>query len=288
MRAFAILLASSLPAAGMAVPAQIDVGRSRVVVIRPVESWDPNETTADYSLDSLRSKNFSFQYYDASGAKIVPRGEGWFHEKLATPLSDEVAKIMADNGYGNEGSHVYTISGPIRLQPNQMGDFIKAQNELYRATVIQQGDPTTLASRIASRKAVNLFATIALGAFGADKLSASAVSVSQYSTLYSDIAKLSHGASAALLPIPLPDVDFTGFAEVDIRCVTDNAGHVGEIVIGYRYPKTDAAEQGALAQGIAAAGGIGTTVEEVIAIRAKNYAQRLAIWSECQAMPTCP
>lgn len=286
MRAFALLVAGILPSVAFCAPAHFDVGDAHIIVIRPVDSWDPNKTTSSYSLDSIRSKNFGFQYIDASGAKIVPSSGGMFREKRATPLSDEVFKIMAANGFGNKGSHVYFVSGPIKLQPGQMADFTRAQNQLYRASVVQQGDPASMGSRVAAKQVAGVLATAALAGFGVHKLG-DAVNLSQYSTLYSDISKLTGGASAALLPVPLPDFDFSGFAEVEVRRVTDNAGHIGEIVIAYRKPKTEASEQAALAQAIAAAAGVGTTPPEVETARAADYAQRLSIWSECQATPGC-
>lgn len=286
MRTILLLLAGVLPTFAVAEPAHLDIGDTHVIVVRPIDSWDPNKTTAEYSLDALRSKNFGFQYVDGAGVKIAPRSGGLFSGKVATPLSDEVSKIMAANGFGNKGSHVYFISGPIKLEPARMNDFVSAQNLLYRATIAQLGDPATLGSRIAAKKTVNLLATVAVASFGVDRLG-DRVNLSQYSTLYSDISRLSSGASAALLPVPLPTYDFSGFSEVEVRRVTDNAGHLGEILIAYRNPKSPSSEQNALAQAIAAAGGVGATVQEVEAARAKNYEQRLAIWSECQSAPGC-
>ncbi len=287
MRALAFLVAGVLPVAALAAPAHFNVGDTHVIVVRPIDNWDPNKTTAEYSLDGLRSKNFGFQYIDAAGTKIVPSSGGLFREKRSTPLSDEVFKIMAGSGFGNKGSHVYFVSGPVKLEPGQMADFVRAQNQYFRASVIKDGDPATLASRVTAKKAVYVLATAAVAKFGVDKFGVDAVNLSQYSTLSSDIAKLTGGASSALLPLPLPEFDYAGYSEIEIRRVMDNAGHVGEIVIAYRNPKTPASEQGALAQAIAAAGGVGTTVEEVETTRAKSYQQRLAIWAECQAATAC-
>jgi hypothetical protein len=287
MRTIPLLFAGVLPILAVAAPAHFDVGDAHVIVIRPIDSWDPNKTTAEYSLDGLRAKIFNFQYIDAAGANITPRPGGLFHDKVATPLSDEVLKIMTANGFSNKGSHVFFVSRAVKLEPAHMNDFVKAQNLLYRTAVAQQGDPATLKSRIAAKNAVSLFATMAVAGFGIDKLGHDAVNLSQYSTLYADISKLSGGASVAVLPLPLPDYDYSGFTEIDVRRVTDNARHVGEILIAYRGPKSAASEQSALAQAIAAAGGVGTTEQEVEAARAKDYEQRLTIWTECQATPGC-
>jgi len=237
-------------------------------------------------LDALRARRFGFEYVDAAGVKVTPRPAGLFQDKVATPLSEEVLEIMAASGFGNKGSPMYTVSGPVKLAPDRMTNFIKAQGLLYRATVFRQGDPATLEPRIAARNAFNLFATIVLAGLGASKLG-NTVGLSQYSTFYADIATLSGGAIAAPLPVPLPEYDFSGFRDVEARRVTDNGGHVGEIIIAYHGPKSAASEQNALAQAIAAAGGVGTMVVEAEATRAEDYAQRLAIWSDCQATPAC-
>lgn len=287
MRITPLLFAGIVPVLAVAAPADFDVGDTHVIVVRPTDSWDPNKITADYSKDGLRSRNFGFQYIDATGAKVVPRSRGLFSDKVATPLSDEVFKIMAANGFGNKGSHVVFVSGAVKLEPARMNDFAKAQNLLYRATVVQQGDPTTLGSRIVTKRTVKLLATVAFAGLGIDKVGHDALNLTQYSALYADISMLSSGASGALLPVPLPEFDFTGFSDIEVRRVTDNAGHVGEIIIAYRNPKSAESEQSALAQAIAAAGGVGTTVQEVEAARTKNYEQHLAIWSECQSTPAC-
>jgi hypothetical protein len=282
-----VLLAGVLPTVAISAPAHFDVGDTHVIVMRPADSWDPNKTTAEYSLDGVRSKSFGFQYIDSTGAKVVPRSGGLFSAKVATPLSDEVLKIMSANGFGTKGSHVYFVSGPIKLEPSQMTELVRAQNQLYRAVVTQQGDPATLGSRIAANKAGNLFLTAVVARFGMAKFGVDTVNLSQYASLYGDISRLTGGASAALLPVPLPDYDWSKFTEVEVRRVTDNANHIGEIVIGYRAPKTQMGEQSALAQGIAAAGGVGASVQEIEAARAQNYEQRLAIWAECKATPAC-
>lgn len=284
---FPVFLTGLLPAMAISAPANLDVGDAHVIVMRPADSWDPNKTTAEYALNGVRSKNFGFQYIDSTGAKVVPRSGGLFSAKVATPLSDEVLKIMSANGFSTKGSHVYFVSGPVKLEPSRMAEFVRAQNQLFRAVVTQQGDPATLASRIAADKVGNVFLTAVVARFGIEKFGVDVVNLSQYASLYGDIARLTGGASSALLPVPLPDYDFSKFSEVEIRRVTDNAGHIGEIVIGYRTPKTQMSEQSALAQGIAAAGGVGATLQEIEAARAQNYEQRLAIWAECKSTPAC-
>lgn len=287
MRTLWIAAVAMLPLSVGATPVQADVGDAHVVVVRPVDSWDPNHTTADYSLDSIKKKMFGFKYVDAAGALILPRSGGMLSSKVATPLSDEAIGIMAKSGFTTKGSHMYSISAPVSLDPAGMRDFVRVQNEVHRAAVVEQGDPSTLASRVAGKQFLNVFATAVTAKFGIDRFGANAVNLSQWGSLYTDISKLTGGAGTALLPIALPDVDFSSFSEVQVRKVTDNAGHLGEIVIAYKRPRDDRTEQAALAQAIALAGGVGTTVEDVEAARAADYSGRVAIWSSCGQSPNC-
>jgi hypothetical protein len=288
MRSIALLVAGLFPMLCHAAAVEFDTPATHVIVVRPIDSWDPDKFTASYSLDSLREKSFKFEYVDSNGAVIAPKSGGMFSDKVSTPLSEEVKNQMASGGFKIVGSHVYRISAPWQVEPGKMSEFTKAQNQLYRAAVIKQGDPTELGSRIAAKKTLNVFATIAVAKFGIDKFGGlDPLTLSAYSSLYTDIDKLLGGASAALLPISLPEYDFSEFNQVEIRRVTDNAAHVGEIIIGYRQAKTADDERAALSKAIVAAGGVGTTVQDIEATRAKSYEQRLAIWSECQRTPGC-
>lgn len=287
MRAFFLIASCMLSAVADAKLTFLDLGETQVIVIRPSDHWDPNRTTANYTLKNLRSKNFSFQYIDAAGATVMPRSAALFREKVSTPLTVEVEKILVANGFGNIGSHVYFVSGAVTIAPERMNDFVAAQNLLYRNAVIKQGDPATLSARVAARKATGILATAATTGIGTNILGANTVTLSQYSTLYTDIIKLAGGVSGALVPVPLPSFDFSTFSSVEVRRVTDNARHVGQIIIGYRTEKTAASELAALAQAIAVAGGVGTTAEEVDAARVSDFENRVAIWAECVATPGC-
>ena len=88
MRALAFLVAGVLPVAALAAPAHFDVGDTHVIVVRPIDNWDPNKTTAEYSLDGLRSKNFGFQYIDAAGTKEKDEREDAKKEIFALRIDD--------------------------------------------------------------------------------------------------------------------------------------------------------------------------------------------------------
>lgn len=287
MRKLTALLLAAFSAFANAAPAHLDVGDAHIIVIRPLDGWDPNSSTAEYSLKALRGKNFNFQYVDNSGALVAPSPGGWVSKKVSTPLSDEVARVMAENGFSQVGSHFYYFSRPVSITPDQMQELTRSQNELFRAAVVQQGDPSKLAGTVAAKKALHVLATALVAKVGVDTLGADTVSLSQYGTLHRDIGKLSGATRSVLLPVLLPEFDYSPYSEIELRRVTDNAGHVGEIVIAYRNQKTAAVEQNALAQAIAMAGGVGTTVEEVERARADDYARRTEIWTQCVATPGC-
>jgi hypothetical protein len=282
----AVLSICTIPAIA-AEPVQFDVEGAHVIVIRPVDAWDPNTTTSKYALESINDRGFVYSYMDASGNKILPRSGGIFSSKVATPVSDEVDKIVAAAGFRPHVNYVYDISAPVTLDPAEMVKFTEVQNGLYRAWSVRQGDPAQLESRASAARAFNVLATVATAGFGVKAFGLDAVNLSQYGTLYGDIAKLTSGTSTALLPLPLPAFDFSTFSSVEVRRVADNADHVGEIVIAYRQPKTESVERVALARGIAAVAGAGLTVQDVQEARRRDYAQRVTFWSECQASSIC-
>jgi hypothetical protein len=265
----------------------IDVDGAHVIVIRPMDNWNPSEQMADRSLNSLKKKMFGFNYVDASGAKVAPRPGGMLSSKIATPLSDDVYRMMDEKGWKPYVAISYAITAPLKINPLQMSDLARIQNKFYKASVVQQGDPSKLGSKESAKIAGNVLATVLAAGFGISKLGADTVNLSQYSTLYTDFSNLTGTARSGLLPLSLPEYDFSSFTEVEIRRVTDNAGNVGEIIIGYRTAKTSPVEQSAFAHAIASVAGLDTTVEEVEAARKQNYEQRLAIWSECQSTTAC-
>jgi hypothetical protein len=285
------LFATFLAASALAEPAHLDVGDTHVIVVRPADLWDPSKKTADGPLKSLKNKNFAFQYIDSTGNKIVPNPSPLpWQEKVITPLWEEVRRLGSEKGFKSGVTITYFIERPFKIDPLQMAALTTTQNGLYKAWATKQGDPATLTDRLQTKDNVNLLATVAIAAIGMNKFGVNRVDPTNYFNLYPDIAKLTGGMDKlvpALVPVPLPEYDFSGFTQVDVRKVRDNFGHTGEIVIGYRQPKTAEQELAALAQAIATTAGIDTTEEAIAAARAKNYEMRLAIWEECKAKPGC-
>lgn len=291
MRPFVPLFATFLAASALAEPVHLDVGDTHVIVVRPADLWDPSKKTADGPLKSLKNKNFAFQYIDSTGNKIVPNPSPLpWQEKVITPLWEEVRRLGSEKGFKSGVTITYFIERPFKIDPLQMAAFTTTQNGLYKAWAAKQGDPATLTDRLQTKDNVNLLATVAIAAIGMNKFGVNRVDPTNYFNLYPDIAKLTGGMDKlvpALVPVPLPEYDFSDFTQVDVRKVRDNFGHTGEIVIGYRQPKTAEQELAALAQAIATTAGIDTTEEAIAAARAKNYEMRLAIWEECKAKPGC-
>jgi hypothetical protein len=269
-------------------PVHLDVEGAHVIVIRPMDSWNPNSQFAERSLASLRKKMFAFQYIDASGSNVTPREGGVIFSKISTPISELVFGEMAEKGWRPYVAITYHISAPVQVDPQLMPALRTAQNRLYRAAVVQQGDPAKLESKETLRATGAVLTTVAAAGFGVSKLGASAVNASQYTTLYDDFAKLAGAGRKAMLPLPLPEYDFSQFSSVEVRRVTDNAGNLGEIVIGYKEAKSTEVENRAFAKGISSMAGMDTTVAEVEATRHANYQWREAAWKECSQDATCP
>lgn len=292
MRPSVLLLAALLSSTALAEPVHLDVGDAHVIVVRPADLWDANKKTIEGPLKSIRSKKFGYRYIDANGAQIMPAyytALPWNH-KVITPLSDEVVKASGTGWDTSSSLIIYTIDRPYRIDPAKMPEFTATQNGLYKAWAMKHGDPTTLTDRLNSKDNLNMLATLAVAAVGMHKFGVDRVDVTTYMNLYPDIAKLTGGMDRlvpALIPVPLPDFDFSSYSQVDVRKVRDNFSHVGEIIIAYRQPKTADGEMAALARAIATVALTDTTEDAVTASRAKNYDTRLAIWEECKAKPGC-
>ena len=292
MRPSVLLIAAFLSSTALAEPVHLDVGDAHVIVVRPADLWDPNKKTVEGPLKSMRNKRFGYQYIDATGAKIAPAFNPTlpWNPKVVTPLAEEVAKISGKDWYTSRPDVMYFIARPFRIDPAKMPEFTATQNNLYKAWATKHGDPATLTDRLNSKDNLNMLATLAIAAVGMQKFGVDRVDVTTYMNFYPDIAKLTGGMDRlvpALIPVPLPDFDFSGYTEVDVRKVSDNFSHVGEIIIAYRQPKTAESEMAALARAIATVALTDTTEEAVTASRAKNYETRLAIWEECKAKPGC-
>ena len=283
----AALAALAAPPLADAAPVHIDVDGPHVIVVRTLDRWNTESRLAEVGLDSIRKKAFAFTYVDANGATIGPRPGGLLFKKVATPLSDDLYRLMDAQGWRPVVAINYTIGAPIAVDPARTAELADARRRVYRAWIAHQGDPTTLASKATTRKVVNMLTTAALAGIGIATFGVNRVDVTNYTSLHYDVAKFNGAPRAALLPLNLPEFDFARYRAIDIRHVKDTASGVGEIIIAYTDAKTPDVERAALVRAIVSLAGMDTTVEEIDAARKADYELQVATWNACQASGDC-
>lgn len=272
-----------------AAPVHIEVPGAHVIVVRPMDTWTGNTTTAEYSLDSLTRRKTAFAYDDGTGKLRYPSNKPTSTNPIPTQMEMLVHSGLAKYGFTNNGSSGFSnrMSEPTTINPAQMPTFLAAQNEVFKEFVVRQGDPATLASRIKWRKALNVVATMAFIGAGADKFGINN-SANYVFTLGipEGLAKLTIGERRALSTVPAPTFDFAGYSSVDVRKLAID-DRVGQILIAYKGEKTAAVEDVALAAGIVTASAADTSKEAVELARVQDFEMRKAIWSDCVAGGRC-
>lgn len=281
MKTMLAALALAVPLSASAGPVQFDVGDAHVVVVRPIDAWSPDASLAEKSLKVIDDKGFAYSYIDAAGKKIHPFPGSWISAKVVTPLSEEVGTQLVKAGFKEYGyGHLYEIGAPVSVEVQKLPTLLALQNELYRKWSLLQGDPSELESKVKTKKFIGSVVGLAIGVAGV-KTFGTSVDVTNYVNLTGDINRVAGASARAVMPLPLPDLDFSTCTEVDIRRV-DRFGYIGEIIICYHTPKTEALEQRALAQGIITASGVGASEQEIQAARTADYQRRVGFWNAAQ------
>jgi hypothetical protein len=286
---FAVLLTVA-PYSSSATPVHLETEAAHIIVVRPIDTWAGNRSTAEYTLDEIRKKKISFYYYDDDGNKI-PGSGGFFKKPPQTPVVVRIQEGLRRFGFTNNGPSgmTFIVERPAELSFKNIESFTSLQNNLYKEFVVGQGDPATLSDRIMAKKFVSAGISLAVLGVGMDKLGAVSGSQFVFSTgIADDITKLTLNERTALAAVPAPVFDYSPYKAVQVRRITFGADRVGQIIIAYKGDKTAEAEATALAAGIVAASGADTTPEAIAAAREADYQGRLQIWAECVARAKCP
>jgi len=281
MKTMLAVLAFAVSLSASADPVQFDVGDAHVVVVRPIDAWSPDASLAEKSLKFIDDKGFAYSYIDAAGKKISPFPGSWIAAKVVTPVSEEVSAQLAGAGFKEyRSSPLYEIGAPVNVEVQKLPALLALQNELYRKWSLRQGDPSELESKVKTKKIIGSTVGLLIGVAGV-KTFGTSVDPTNYVNLTGDINRVAGASARAVMPLPLPDLDFSTCKEVDIRRV-DRFGYIGEIIICYRTPKTESLEQSALAKAIITASGISASVQEIQAARTADYQRRVAFWTAAQ------
>ncbi len=260
----------------LAAPVEYDTPDAHIVVIRPMDQWFP-DAGVEKSLDK---EYFSDEY----------AGAYWYTDKDYVSLrSDEPLAILFRSKNPNKSPALWRMSistrKPIPVQPSQMAQFIKAQNEFYGLSVIARGNPMTLPNRLRTNaiwRDVLTIATIGIGgAVGGGNLAAAVAG----SSIPSQFGALALDAQQGIVGVKPLNLDYSKYKAIDLHRV--DGGGVGQIIIAYKTEKTPAIENEALAIAIGSTLGFDTTKEATLAARAADLADRQAIWDKCVADGKC-
>lgn len=282
-------LPAALPLLSFASPVHIDIEGAHVIVVRPIDTWAGNRSTAEYTLDEIRKKKIAFYYYDSAGNKLLGSG-GLFKKPLQTPVVVQTQDRLKELGFTNNGPSgmTFVVESPVDLPPKSIESFNRVQTSLYNDFVLRQGNPATLSDRILAKKFVSAGLSLAVLGVGMDKLGAVSGSQFVFSTgIADDIAKITLNERTALAAVPPPAFDYSTYKSVQVRKVSFGADRVGQIIIAYKGDRTSEIEDAALAAGIVSASGADTSPEAISIARESDYQHRLRIWAECVATARC-
>lgn len=271
-------------------PVHIDVDGAHVIVIRPIDTWAGNRTTAEYSIDGFKRKNVSFFYVDSTGTRVFG-SNGLFNSVKPGSLAHDVQSQLAQLGYTSkaDAGQAFTVERPATVAASEMPAIMAAQDAFFKDTIIKQGNPAMLADRIRDKKWATTLFSVALFGAGINKFGAAdGINKSFATGLSEDFARLTLNGRLALAAVPAASFDYTQYRSVDIRKVApDQPDRVGQIIIAYKGDKTPEVERMALAKAIVTAGGADTTIEAIESARAQDLASRQIIWDNCVTSGQC-
>ena len=278
----------------MAAPIEFDTKDAHVIVVRPVDAWSGDASVSEATLDAIRDKETHYGVVAISlkSGKSVELygGADMFGGITNHPITKGVQAALLEKNMKlvKSGKSIFSVQGPIAVNPSEMEAITLAQTAFYKKFVISQGDPETLSGKVQGKKFFAGLLAIGTTFLAMDKLGAFVGSSATLgSGLTNDIYRIASKNRGALAPIILPNVDFTQYKHVDVRTVTGAADRMGQIIIAYKEEKTADAEQDALIQAIVVTAGADTTVAEVEKSRALDLASRYVIWDACVAEGKC-
>lgn len=282
-----ISLSSSIT---QAAPYEFDTPNTHVIVIRPVDSWSADTTSAKNTLELVEDKKIAYYYFDENNKRYIGTPavfSGVSDHPIIKSTYDQLEKINA--GYAHHGQDPFTVNKPVSLNPDQLPFFIEAQNNSYKNLVINQGNPADLQSKTDRNKFLGSIAAVAVTALTLGEFGLQGANASLQSGITNDVYHLTSDQRDGIAQvIPLEKHDFSGYSQIEIRKITTAyKERVGQIIVAYKIPKTPELEKEALVPAIIAASGIQETVEDVNKARLYDLSMRQAIWNDCVTTGNC-
>ena len=272
-----------------AAPVEFDTAEAHVIVLRPVDAWSGDATLLEDMLQSIQGRRCSYAYFDSTGHYY--RGSPLpFQGMSDTPITHGVMAALTalKASLVSNDRYMFTVHPPSSLVPGDFNDLVQAQNALFKRAVIQQGNPSTLQSRLSHQKILGGMGALAATVFTMGKLGVDTGSKFMLDTgLADNVYRVSAQTKDAIAPLALPTFDARSYAQIDVRRVTATRNTLGQIIIAYKTPPTEAAETTALIQAIVVLTGADINTDDVQHSRSEDLALRQSIWDACVAEGKC-
>jgi hypothetical protein len=269
-----------------AAPIEFDTASAHVMVVRPVDRWSGDTTALEVSLDAVKKRQTSYTMIDLEGKHL--RGSPLPLQGISDdPVVHAAKTALEARGFEliRRQTYFFSVLQPVSIPSEQMASVAQAQTAAYRRIAELEGDPDTLQDRVARHRFVgNVVALSALGV-GVHKLGLGLGSEFVLDGMVGDIQKVAGRVFGAFVPVL---TSFEGsYQQIDLRRVEYRNDMIGQIVIGYRTPKTPEAEIEALSRAIVSIAGADTTPEDIERSRAAELEVRRGIWRDCLAANHC-
>ncbi len=289
-RSIAVAIIMGFSTSAIAAPVQISTKDADIIVVRPADVWSGDESAMRIAVNSIKSKEYAGSYFDDGKNRFIVISKT-FLGSISGDIPLLVEKKALANGFtsGLFDKYWVQVQKPVAIPPEDLPNLSKVQNALYERSVIKQGNPETLPTRIKIRHFFGNLAYLATttvsifkygSSFGGTFATHTGLSDDAYNLVVSE-------ARDAIVPIPIPQLNPSLYTSVDVRRLTYGDDTMGQILIAYKVPKTPEIETEALATGIVSAIGADTTPEAVLKAQEEDRAARQAIWDKCVAAGKC-
>ena len=276
---FGLAFLALVCAGANAAAVEYDTPGAYIVVIRPMDQWNSDETSAKKLDASFFADETILGYYDdeSKAAVNIKSDNG-----LAPEIRESYPNVKFIGSLGGAGMFV---GKPASLTPAEASAFTGVQSRLYESNIYNQGNPKSLPDRINAGQIwsnVLTLATIGIaGKFGGGMAAATSV------TLANQVGNIPVSAQKFIIAAKPAKIDFSKYQSIEVRMTAYGMKRFGQVIIAYKHPKTKQAEDAAMLIAVASTGGLDTTKEATMASRSADLADRQAIWDKCVADGKC-
>lgn len=286
----ACLAACLAPGAAFGVePVQMDIPGAHLVILRQLDVWSGNTSALEGTLQDVRDKQAGYTVELEPSGEETAAGRYWIGKPSDNPVMVGAAQALQQLGVKVEGGagRNFKIQRPKPLDPAHYAD-LRLVNETYlKRLIVSEGDPDQAAAKVSARKfAGGLLSLLTVGVAGA-KFGAVGAETILNTGIPGDAYQWPLGVPHIAAPTLLPELDTTGFKQMEVYPVSYIGDIAGEVIVGYTEAKTPEIATDALVHAIVTLSGADTTPEAIEASRAADLAYRKRVWADCVAAGEC-